>query len=138
MKCIVCGKKLPKYKRKYCCYQHAQKGYKQGLSTTKTNTENKVKELFVDFQKAFDFHKERIGSNDSWKLRIFIRACYLLNHTPASISRGINKNHADILHHNNKVSFIEEEIAKEFIKNPKKYEYIGTKPKNIYPKDFSY
>ena len=137
MKCIICGKELSKYQRKYCCPKCAQIAYITGKSSPKTNYENQVSNLWVYFKKSFCFVGQRFNPKQAWKARIFISACYELGYTPNSIARGLKKDHATILYHHKMASEEEKEIAREFLNNKKTYIY-KEKKKPIRPAGFSY
>lgn len=135
--CIMCGKKLKGRHVKYCSLKCAQKGYYTGKAKCMTNTEKQVRELFVDFQRAFDFYEKRFRQSIAWKARVFVCACFDLGHTSSSIGRGIHKDHATVLLHHRKAKEEEKKLAQDFLKNPKTYKYVD-KSKQIYPDGFHY
>ena len=136
MKCIICGKELTGKKRKYCSWKCAKIAFAIGLATPQENSEKKVAELFELFKKAFNM-EEKITSLNSWKIRVFISACYERKYSANSIGRGIKKNHATVIRHYQKLKESEKKLALEFLKDPEHYRYYS-QPKPIYPKGFHY
>ena len=137
MKCIICGKELNRFQRKYCCVRCAQISYKSGKSEPKINSEIQVRELFSYFKKAFDFNGERFIPTQAWKARVFVFACYELGYSPNSIARGLKKDHSTILYHHNQASDKEKKLSCDFLKDTHKYRYINN-IKPLRPEGFHY